>query len=116
MSKTAKDYPLMQQFCSGAFSANSGGKMEDDAKLHISAEARVDADFDQWEYAENWLKNWLEMTMPDGADAWTSAFSLGMMADDGYTICWQDSDGEFSGKPSDELTKAPPYVLLDEYY
>ena len=113
--KTAKDFPLMRQFCSGSFSANSGGRMEPEHKLAAAEQSPLDVE-EQWAYAEKWLREWLSFTQPDKADPYAAAFRLGQMADDAYTILWQDSDGEFTGEPSDELTKAPPYAILDEYY
>lgn len=126
----AGDFPYMREFCSGSFSANSGGRLDENTPVDKFGTK------EEWEYAEHWLQFYchglLQATQnqDDPQDdesvleeaALGIAFHLGLLADEGQAIVGQFAQEEHGNPfykdapPTDDLVRAPPWVILDRYY
>jgi len=109
----AKQFPLMQQFCNGSFGANSGGELELDRDI---SEYGTEA---EWLEAEAWLVEFCYYLNIAPKDTRGFCNRLGQLADSAYTIMGQfahEAPTAFYPDGTDDLVKAPPYLILDRFY
>lgn len=92
------DYPLFMAFNTGALQANSGGRVTDKTPMHGTEKeyARAEASLKLLGVEINFI------------------YVLGMLADEGLSICHTHGDNENAELFEDEMLFA--YKLLERYY